>query len=251
MKKAIFIFICLAGIISCKKDIKTTEPAPTTNNVITGNITGSTVQYSQYSEYGNELKTGLNGVTVSLDNDNVTATTDEAGNYTLVGVKPGIYVISLSKPGCVTYKIQQVNFPGNGTLKMGVVEIIETPTHTFQSATASFEKDSVHPSSGSLRLKINIKLNPNSKDLWAAVFTGTNSNMDLSNLRDFPWSYKIPANKSDYSFYTTYPMTGIDTSKVYVKVFAGSARTNYFTEGPNNTMVYQGVGAGLPVVKAK
>lgn len=246
MKKIAILFICLAIIFSCKKDSKPVETTTTNSGteVIKGNITGSTVQYNQYGE---ELKTGLNSVTVSLDNDNVTAITDEAGKYTLIGVKPGIYVISLSKPGCTTFKIQQVNFPGNGTLNQSPRQIVETPTFSFQSATANWEKDSTFKNK--LNLKINLNLNSNSKEIWAAIITGTTSNIDIMKTNDIVRTFKIPANKTTYSFY--YNASISDTSNLYVKIYTSAGLYEAYRDVQDNNLVYSGIGAGLPAVKVK
>ena len=86
MKNIMFILIFTVVFLSCKKTTPTT-PTTTTDNVITGNISGKTIQYDQY---GHTLTSGLNGINVSLDNSTVTAVTNNSGNYTLQGVRPGV-----------------------------------------------------------------------------------------------------------------------------------------------------------------
>ena len=86
MKKILFSLLAMLLITSCKK--KESDP-------ITGEISGNVKQYDQYGE---QLSAGRSGVVVTINNSNVTATTDESGNYTLKKVPQGVYTIYFNKP---------------------------------------------------------------------------------------------------------------------------------------------------------
>jgi hypothetical protein len=244
MKHLLYLPLILILIGSCKKK-KAADPE---SQVATGSITGKTTQFSQYGE---KLTTGLNNVTVSLDNDVTTTVTDNAGNYTLSGVKPGIYTIFFTKPGCGVYQVQQVNFPGNGTLYQDGT-LIENPTFTFLSATAKTDTGSAPILIPALH--INIKLNPNPKAISAMIVLGPTDDLDLNKSGSYirMFSFTIPANTSDFISSMSYrPDEG-----AYAKIYPYSGNSisysgnsisyhNYAT----NTNIFLGYGAALPAIK--
>jgi len=239
MKKITFIFICLTIIFSCKKDDKPVENNNTNNtnsNVINGNISGSIKQFNQNGEL---LSSGLNGVTITLDNDNVSTTSDTSGKYNLQGVKPGIYTIFYSKPGCETYQIQQVNFPGNGILFKDAT-LIETPTFSLESATMTMDSSNLHSS-----IKVSLKLSPNSKDVWVGFISGPDNSVDINKSNYYgPFVYKIPASTSTYTFKTN-SLSSNNFGKIYT--YAGNQSSYY--DYATKTNKQQGFGASLAAIK--
>lgn len=229
-------------IASCKKKETATETP-----VATGTIAGKT---SQYDQYGNLLSTGLNNVTIFLDNDNVTAVTDNSGNYSLEGVKPGIYTISFSKPGGGLFQIQQVNFPGNGTLyKDGIV--IETPTFNFTSVTSVLVDSSVSQYYPAKWIKTVFNLSPVSKAVQAAVLLGSSGNLDINKAGSYfrPFIVSVPANTSSYSAMINISSYSNLTGDLYVKIYPYSGYTMSYHDYSTGNNINQGYGPPSAAIK--
>lgn len=236
--------LCLAAFIlllsSCKK--KGTSTSETT-----GNISGKVTQYNQYGE---TMTNDLNNVVVRLDNDAVASLTDNGGNYTLSGVRPGIYTIYFSKPGCGVYKIQQVNFPGNGTLYNKNAELVETPTFNFRSASFTFTPSSDRPEAS---ITINIKLDPQLRDVRAYVVVGKTASLDITNHRSEAEAlyFVIPANTSDFTATLRYSHPNYKASELYAKVYTYAGRSVTYQDISTKSIVLFGHGQALPAVKIK
>ena len=96
----------------------------------------------------------LPGVTVEASSDALiekvrTATTDGAGRYTIVDLRPGIYSVTFTLPGFSTVKRQDIELAGaatvqvNGDLRVGALEETvtvsgETPVVDVQSVRREF-----------------------------------------------------------------------------------------------------------------
>ena len=96
----------------------------------------------------------LPGVTVEASSDALiekvrTATTDGAGRYTIVDLRPGIYTVTFTLPGFSTVRRQEIELTGaatvqvNGDLRVGALEETltvtgETPVVDVQSVRREF-----------------------------------------------------------------------------------------------------------------
>lgn len=240
MKKLIYVSLCVLALSNCtKKNTTTIVESPAT-----GTISGNTEQYNQYGEL---LKTGLNNVTVTLDNDPASTTTDEYGNYTLSGIKPGVYSISFSKPGCTTYKLQQVTFPGNGTLyKNGFA--IENPTYTLLNASITL--DTTHTQNSNQVITIKGNITPSTKPVNVTVFISTNPDLTNNTSGNFTRVISIPANTSSFTNTFGYPIYDWSTN-IYAKLYASNVYTFSYHEFTTNSNVLLGYGNSLATVKLK
>lgn len=115
--------------MSCKKQGPPGDDGPVgpTGPVPAGTITG---KVTQFDEFGTELKTGLNTVTVSIQGTNLNAVTDENGTYVLPSVQPGIHVLGFRGPKTQVCQNDQVTCTGSGTLHIDAT-LYNKPTWTF------------------------------------------------------------------------------------------------------------------------
>jgi len=241
MKNIAFALICIVVFLSCKKTTPTTSTT-TTDNVVTGNISGKTTQIDQY---GNTPSSGLNGVTVSLDNSTVTAVTDNSGNYILQGVKPGVYTIFFNKQGCEAYEIQQVNFPGNGTLYENGYAV-QKPTFQFASATAVNVVDSIFHQN---RVKVTLNLSPNTNSLNLSYITGANNSIDTINPGQGSfYNIQIPPNTSTFTFNTAF-FGFTSATGSYVKIYPYSGGGVSYHDYGTNSNKFLGYGTPLAAIK--
>lgn len=220
-----------AIVLSCKKETKIII-----EEQLTGNIMGKVLQYNQF---GQKLNSDLNKITISLDNDTVKGSTDEEGNYTLVGVKQGIYTITFSKPGCLSYQSQQITFPANGTLYQNAT-VVETPTFVFSSATAHL----INPPERTFTL--NIKLAPNDSSTSALLVFGNSPDIDINNHDEFTFtqSLKIEKNTGEKLFYITFAPVGA----TYVKLYPYAGQEITYFDYYSGRYIYSGFGTPLPAI---
>lgn len=238
MKHLIFTGLILFSFLSCKKK-ETTAETP----LITGSISG---KVDQYNQSGEKLSSVLNQVSISLDNDIATATTDEKGNYSLSNVKPGIYTIFFNKPGCKTFQIQQVNFPGNGTLFKDA-ELVETPTAEFLSATLKYG-DTLWNDHSFPKLTIHIKLKPVTITTWFTIVYGSGLEIDFDKNGTYSTfqSYQILPNTSDYKF-NLVMASGAQYN--FARIYPYSGYTSGYYDYNNKTSIKIGYGKPLPAQK--
>lgn len=237
--KKIFIYCFLVVLFfSCKKS-KTTEN--TANSTPTGSITGKVTQLDQY---GIVSSNSLNNVTVSLIGTNISTISDASGNYTLSNVPAGMYTLKTEKPGCRPYQIQQINFPGNGTMYKDTYTF-DIPTFSFNSA---YIKDSMQFSIR--KLFININLNPINKEVGYFIIASKTGVPDINDASTFTTPFipmSILPNTSNYNyFYPPITESGTYYLKVYPYVLnKGSNYPQYFDYN-SNKYVYVGQGNPIP-----
>ncbi len=93
----------------------------------TGSITG--MVYSTRDIYN--LSLPLKGVTVSIDNTSISASTDSAGIYTLRSVPAGTYTLTFHKDSFGDVKGFNYYFPGNGQAYTGKAILNLRPLFSF------------------------------------------------------------------------------------------------------------------------
>ncbi len=240
MKKLLIMALCIGALAQCKKKTES-EPDPiAATPEPTGSIMGNVAQRDQY---GALYTTGLNTTTVSLFGTSYKTVTDASGNYTLSGVPASMYDIVTEKPGCPLYRIQQINFPGSGTMYRNT-SVCDKPTYTFNSAVV---KDSVN---GSHKVAVTINMNNNSNYTSAMILYSTSNTIDI----DVPSSYfkanlfTIPDNKTTYTNFDLMA-SGLATGTYYVKIYPFNYSDGGFysqTTGSTNVVKYVAYGTPLP-----
>jgi hypothetical protein len=238
MKKIIYFSLIITLVTSCKKKEDTTS----TPDAVTGSIAGKVIQYDNSGE---KLVSGLNNVTVSLDNDPNTAQTDAAGNYTINGVKQGIYAISFKKTGCTTFQNQQVTFPGNGTLFSNAY-IVADPGFTFESVNAAIV-DSISSDYQKV-IRINVNISPQPKTVMGAIYFGYEADISQINYSYYV-SFNIAENTAQISFNITVPFQDNPGNSLYLKIYPYSGITYSYFDFKSNTSVYTGYGTPLASIK--
>ena len=98
-----------------------------------GTITGFVVLY----DADGVKQADFTGVTVSIDGQNISATTDSKGKFQLTGVKKGIYTISMSKTDYATRKVVSYQFIGTGDAFYGSTSLSKIPQYSVTGLTAT------------------------------------------------------------------------------------------------------------------
>jgi hypothetical protein len=247
MKKTILTILCLSALLACKKEKVEGPPGPqgpagANGSNSTGTIRGTVPQFDQYSV---KQSSGLNTTTVSVDGTNISTVTDAEGKYGISGLAPGVYDLSYIKPGCGLAKMQQIVFPGNGTLSMNC-DVYEKPSYSFSNG---FAKDTIM--FGAHYLKYGFQLAPVNKTRYYLVLYSNTSSVNIAD----PLSYFHSSQNTIFSNASTVSSQSQFTGGIfdefdsgatlYLKFYPMSNSARY-TDLVTGEDVYTNVGTPLP-----
>lgn len=135
--RALSALLLIATFSGCGKH----EDRPASTSTSTPAITGSLVGYVDlYDQYGNILN-NAGGVTVTLSNSTVTATTDANGRYVLPSLPIGYYNIYFSKSGFGNAESTSQQVIASDTLYLtGRKMLSQMPTFSISTMTLGFNK---------------------------------------------------------------------------------------------------------------
>ncbi|MDP3556422.1 MAG: hypothetical protein Q8T03_03545 [Bacteroidota bacterium] len=241
MKNIILSFICVMALGSCKKE-KVEGPQGAQGNPgngISGNISGKITQVNQFNT---NYSSGLNTTTVSIDGTSLSTITDIIGNYTLSSVPPGIYDISLNKNGCGLTKLQQVNFPGNGTLYLNGT-ISDKATHTFTNGAVTVNGQQINT-------LVNYPSSVNTKA--GIVILGKMPNVDITNPTSYDAVQQFYIFPSTTTYSTNFSFAIFDSiaypsgTTIFAKIYPTTNASSGYTDYSIGKFIYTGFGTPLP-----
>lgn len=175
-------------------------------------------------QYGTSVFTGLNNISVSIDNTGLTATTDNAGMYSFGNLNTNDYSLTINKD--TTYgmtKAQGIQFVGGGILNRDA-KLSQIPTFSLGSAVAV----DTATAAGNY-IKIRGSVTADTKARKAVVFVGASASVssNTTNYISF-YSVNIAANATTFSL-------SISTNDFYGMGMSSGA-TAYFAVYPASSL---------------
>jgi len=146
---------------------------------LSGDIIGSSVLYDID---GNQIANDT-GITVSVEGENHTTTTNSLGQWDLVGLTTGTYNIDISKPGYGTRKILDFQFVGGGQADAGNVGLYQIPTYSVTKLSDTTINGNVI-----LNGTLSSPLPTNLMVAYITVFFDTTSSVSLDPKNYLTWS---------------------------------------------------------------
>jgi hypothetical protein len=101
--------------------------------LLTGTRTG--VVYL-FDEFGGALPSD-SGITVTANPMSITSVSNAAGQYSLAGLKTGVYTISFTDTGFGTFLQPRVGFIGGGTTQVAPIDLSEQSTAVISGVTGT------------------------------------------------------------------------------------------------------------------
>jgi hypothetical protein len=201
----------------------------------------------QFDQYNDQYKTDLNTTTLTIAGTTISASTDEAGNYTLSNVPVGTHTLTLSRPGSRLINLPQTHMFANGNLQVNI-SISDTANFRFLSGSV---KDSITFARPGFIARVSVTAD--SKMRYALVLISKTQNINPQDAATFQHARIIfmDPDKTDYRLDVPYEVTGLDDhfepgQQLYARLYptAGAANTTYnYAEDREN---FNGCGTPLP-----
>jgi hypothetical protein len=126
----IILLFAITVLVACKKD----DSKETPMEVVTG--------YVHYYDINGRRSADNSGITVSIEGDTVSTTTNSNGRWTLSKLNTGTYTFAFSKPGYGTMKVYGMNLAG-GYQSVDTMALYPIPQYTI-----TIPVDSAPPAGG-------------------------------------------------------------------------------------------------------
>jgi len=221
MKNTLLSLILLSSLLSCKKE--TVEgpqgpqgPAGADASASTGTLSGNVKQYNTYSE---PIASNLNTTTVSIAGTTFVTVTDTAGKFSFKQIPYGVYDLSFTKTGAGSKKINQVVFPGTGSLFLNT-SLYDKPNYQF---TGGVVKDTIQFSAPYCLVKLSFAAI--NKARTAILIFGNSNTIDIAHPESYQLEYELNLNPNQSSLQTTiglaHPMFNVFPvgSTIYARVY--------------------------------
>jgi hypothetical protein len=217
MKHRILYFISIVSILilmtGCKKgDIGPAGPS----------LTGDLIGYAfLYDVNGNQLVDN-SSITVSIDGNNISATTAADGRWVLSGIKTGTYNLTFTKAGYGTHKTIGMEFVGGGQAYYGSEYLYQIPSFTITGLSATTSTGQVNIA-GTLYGSL-----PTSYYRYIRLFIGTSPTVS-SDPKNYAFTNLVYAYNSSTSFSSTIDKQTINYSgissgqTIYIVAYAASS----------------------------
>jgi len=228
MKKTLIATTLVLLLFACSKHTLNTEQAP----VPLANATGLVTLYDS----ANKAVTNCGGVTVSLNNNSYTATTDSAGEYFFKNVPQGVYTFTYSKAGYSTHVVYNADVQAGATAQVIPTRSLYMPS----SAIANIASASLYNST--IQYLVFLGNVPQFYNSNAVVFLSNSASVSSTNyitssyvLPSFaPLPYELSASFNPYPYFSS-------DSVVYFKVYPTYTNASY-TDITTGKTVYEGLG---------
>ncbi len=244
------ILLCLFILVlnGCKKGdmgpqgpAGTNGPTGSTGPVLTGTLAGHIMLSDQY---GTSVFTGLNNISVSLDDTgSSSSTTDNNGMYSMSNISTGTYSLTVNKDASYgMMKVQNLQFVGGGTLNRDV-RLSQIPTFSILTATAI---DTTTATGNQIKLSGTVPTDTKARK--AVVFVGSLPGV-TSNTANYISTYTINIAANATVFNLLIPTTD------FYNMGISSGGTAYLAVYPaaqmyNTTSTYEDFATGRTVFSA-
>jgi len=205
-------------------------------------LSGDIVGYSTLYDLNENPIANDTGITVSVEGENHTTTTDSMGQWDLAGLTTGIYNIDISKPGFGMRKILDFQFVGGGQANAGTVPLFQIPTYSVTKLSDTILLENNLVLSGTFS-------NPTPTNLvtaFAYVFFDTVSSVS-SDPKNYLYALGPFSSPSDTTFSQNLPLSYLQKSgfqsgqTVYMVAYASSSNPVGYTDFASGNQVLTGL----------
>lgn len=234
LKSLLFLLTCLLFAYGCKGSDGAAGP--------TGpSLSGSLVGFAYLYDVNGIRATDNSGITVSIEGQTATATTNSAGKWVLPNLQTGIYTLVFSKAGYGTQKTIEFQFTGGGEEYVGIKSVCKLPNFfaTGLSATVS-----------SLSISLNGTLSGAESIGFHTThfFVAMNSNVS-SNPANYLYSLTLTTNSLSFSSSIAVPSlnsVGITSGQtIYIVAYGETSPSSSYVDLATGRLVYPNV-SSLP-----
>jgi len=228
MKKTLIASTLVLLLFACRKHTSNTEQAP----VPLANSTGLVTLYDSTAK----PVANCGGVTVALNSNAYTATTDSAGKYVFKNIPQGVYTFTFNKAGYSTHVVYNVDVQAGATPQT----IPATSLYMPSSAGANIASASLYNST--IQYRVFLGNVPQFYNSNAVVFLSNSASVSSTNyiissyvLSSFtPLPYELNGSFNPYPYFSS-------DSVVYFKVYPTYTNASY-TDITTGKTVYEGLG---------